>query len=141
MANPADPNSPQPQPTDAGMPLSVPTPPPDPTDMTSMLGLIVLSAVQILGGSAGAIAIRDEPGPALKIRASYGLSDEVVAALHPRLDETILGTLGQVGEQATLAWQSVAASWALRERIAQILALPLSEPGIRAEHHLRQVQP
>jgi signal transduction histidine kinase len=97
--------------------------------MTSMLGLIVLSAVQILGGSAGAIAIRDEPGPALKIRASYGLSDEVVAALHPRLDETILGTLGQVGEQATLAWQSVAASWALRERIAQILALPLSEPG------------
>jgi signal transduction histidine kinase len=97
--------------------------------MTSMLGLIVLSAVQILGGSAGAIAIRDEPGPALKIRASFGLSDEVVGALHPRLDETILGTLGQVGEQATLAWQSVAASWALRERIAQILALPLSEPG------------
>jgi signal transduction histidine kinase len=130
VANSADPPNGQPTaPVDAGMPLAVPSPPPDPTDMTSMLGLIVLSAVQILRGSAGAIALRDEPGPGLTIRASYGLTDDVVAALHPRLDETILGTLGQVGEQATLAWQSAAASWALRERIAQILALPLSEPS------------
>ncbi|MCC7368130.1 MAG: GAF domain-containing protein [Chloroflexi bacterium] len=108
-------------------PFSIPAPPPDPTDMTSMLGLVVLSAVQILRGSAGAIALRDDSGPQLSIRASYGLSDEVVAALHPRLDETIVGTLGQVGEQVSLAWRAAAASWAQRERIAQILGLPLTE--------------
>jgi signal transduction histidine kinase len=96
--------------------------------MSSMLSLIVLSAVQILHGSAGAIALRDEPGPVLTIRASYGLEDDVVEALHPRLDEQILGRLGQVTEQAALGWRPVAASWALRDRIAQILALPLSGP-------------
>jgi signal transduction histidine kinase len=102
-------------------------PPPDPTDMSSMLSLIVLSAVQILHGSAGAIALRDEPGPGLSIQASYGLAEDVVAALHPRLDEVILGHLGEVGEQAALAWRTAAAYWAQRERIAQILALPLTE--------------
>jgi signal transduction histidine kinase len=105
-----------------------PAPPPDLTDMSSMLSLIVLSAVQILHGSAGAIALRDEPGPVLTIRASYGLEDDVVEALHPRLDEQILGRLGQVTEQAALGWRPAAASWALRDRIAQILALPLSGP-------------
>jgi signal transduction histidine kinase len=102
-------------------------PAPDPTDMSSMLSLIVLSAVQILRGSAGAIALRDEPGSTLSIQASYGLDPEVVGALHPRLDEVILGKLGQVGDQVALVWQPPAASWAQRERIAQILALPLSE--------------
>jgi signal transduction histidine kinase len=102
-------------------------PAPDPTDMSSMLSLIVLSAVQILRGSAGAIALRDEPGSQLTIQASYGLNPEVVGALHPRLDEVILGHLGQVGDQVALVWQPPAASWAMRERIAQILALPLSE--------------
>jgi K+-sensing histidine kinase KdpD len=87
----------------------------------------VLSAVEILRGTAGAIALRDDPGPGLAIKASYGLSDDVVLALHPRLDEAILGHLGEVGEQVTLAWREAAASWAQRERIAQILALPLSE--------------
>jgi signal transduction histidine kinase len=102
-------------------------PPPDPTDMSSMLGLIVLSAVEILRGSAGAIALRDESGPGLSIRASYGLDREVVAALHPRLDAVILGKLDQTDDQVALAWQPPAASWAQRERIAQILALPLLE--------------
>jgi signal transduction histidine kinase len=96
--------------------------------MSSMLSLIVLSAVEILRGSAGAIALRDEPGPGLSIKASYGLAEDVVAALHPRLDEAILGNLGQIGEQVALAWRRAAASWAQRERIAQILGLPLSEP-------------
>ena len=103
--------------------------PTDPTDISSMLGLIVLSAVQILRGSAGAIALRDRPSGPLAIRASYGLEDEVVAALHPRLDEVILGKLGKVGEQVSLVWQAAAAEWAQRERIAQILALPLAEPS------------
>jgi signal transduction histidine kinase len=107
-------------------------PPPDPADMSSMLSLIVLSAVQILRGTAGAIALRDGPGRPLSIRASYGLKPEVVAALHPRLDEVILGTLGQVGEQVALVWQGEAASWAQRERIAQILALPLSDHAAKA---------
>jgi signal transduction histidine kinase len=97
--------------------------------MSSMLSLIVLSAVQILRGSAGAIALRDEQGPGLSIKASFGLTDEVVAALHPRLDEMILGALGQVGEQVALTWHPPAASWAQRERIAQILGLPLSDRG------------
>jgi signal transduction histidine kinase len=104
-------------------------PPPDLADMSSMLSLIVLSAVQILRGSAGAIALREEAGPALSIKASYGLADDVVAAMHPRLDETILGNLGQVGEQVALAWRRAATNWAQRERIAQILGLPLSEPN------------
>lgn len=43
------------------------------------------------------------PGRSLSIRASYGLTQEVVAALHPRLDEVILNTMGQVGEQVALA--------------------------------------
>ncbi len=103
--------------------------PPDPTDISSMLGLIVLSAVQILRGSAGAIALRDRPAGPLLIRASYGLDEEVVAALHPRLDDTILKKLGLVGEQVALVWQPAAASWVQRERIAQILALPLADPS------------
>jgi signal transduction histidine kinase len=107
-------------------------PPPDPADMSSMLSLIVLSAVQILRGTAGAIALRDDPGSSLLIRASYGLKPEVVAALHPRLDEVILGTLGRVGEQVALVWQGEAASWAQRERIAQILALPLADHTSKA---------
>jgi signal transduction histidine kinase len=102
-------------------------PPPDPTDMSSMLGLIVLSAVEILRGTAGAIALRDEHGSNLSIRASYGLDRDVVAALHPRLDAVILGGLGQADDQVQLVWQPPAASWAQRERIAQILALPLLE--------------
>lgn len=106
-------------------------PPPDPADMSSMLSLIVLSAVQILRGTAGAIALRDGPGRSLAMRASYGLTQEVVGALHPRLDEVILGSLGQVGEQAALVWQGEAASWAQREQIAQILALPLSDQNSR----------
>jgi len=92
-----------------------------------MLDLIVLSAVQILRGSAGAIALRDQPTGPLVMKASYGLDAEVVSALHPRLDDVILGKLGKVGEQVALVWQSAAASWAQRERIAQILALPLAE--------------
>ena len=108
--------------------LRIDAPPiPDPTDFSSMLSLIVLSAVQILRGSAGAIALRDDPGSTLTIQASYGLDPEVVGALHPRLDEVILGHLGQVGDQVALVWQPPAASWAMRERIAQILALPLSD--------------
>jgi signal transduction histidine kinase len=103
--------------------------PPDPTDISSMLGLIALSAVQILRGSAGAIALRDRAGGPLVIRASYGLDDEVVEALHPRLDNVILDKLGKVGEQVALVWQPAAAAWAQRERIAQILALPLAEPA------------
>jgi K+-sensing histidine kinase KdpD len=95
--------------------------------MSSMLGLIVLSAVEILRGSAGAIALRDEQGPGLSIRASYGLDQEVVGALHPRLDAVILGKLGQSDDQVALVWEPPAASWAQRERIAQILALPLLE--------------
>jgi signal transduction histidine kinase len=102
-------------------------PPPDPTHIGTKLIQIVLSAVHILRGSAGAIALRDERGPELTIEASYGLASDVVAAMHPRLDEAILGNLGQVGEQVALAWRTAAASWAQRERIAQILGLPLSE--------------
>ena len=92
-----------------------------------MLTLIVLSAVEILRGSAGAIALRDEQGGGLTMRAAYGLDPEIVSALHPRLDAVILGGLGQADDQVQLVWQPPAVSWAQRERIAQILALPLLE--------------
>ena len=98
----------------------------DPTNLTSMLHLIVLSAVQMLRGSAGAIALWDEEVKQLTVRAGHGLDESTLATLHPRLDPTILGALGRVGETVSPIRVSPAGSVATRERVEQVLALPLN---------------
>ncbi|MCC6175459.1 MAG: GAF domain-containing protein [Chloroflexi bacterium] len=105
--------------------------PSDPTDMSAMLNLIVLGAVQMLRGSAGAIALRDEHTGQLAIQASYGLESGIDKALHPRLDDVILEKLGKVGELVSLALAPTAASWAEQRRLEQILALALNDPADR----------
>src|SRR5919197_662042 len=62
-------------------------------DPAPVLQLIVVSAVEILQGSAGVIALLE--GDRLIPRASYGLPSGAVASLHPRLDRAILNVLGQ----------------------------------------------
>ena len=98
----------------------------DPTDLSSMLNLIVLSAVQMLRGSAGAIALWDEAGQRLAVRAGHGLDEATLATLHPRLDPAILGALGRVGETVSLLRVPPTGSVATHRQVEQILALPLS---------------
>ena len=98
----------------------------DPTDLGSMLNLIVLSAVQMLRGSAGAVALWDERDQQLKLRVGYGLDERALASLHPRLDRAILDVLGRVGEMVSLVWVPPEGNWTARQRLEQILALPLT---------------
>ena len=96
-------------------------------DPAPVLQLIVVSAVEILSGSAGVIALlqRDDDGAAdsLVPRASYGLPPGAVAALHPRLDRAILNVLGQLGEEVSVLYVPTGFSdWAHRYHV---LALPM----------------
>src|SRR5947209_15569453 len=97
-------------------------------DPAPVLQLIVVSAVEILQGSAGVIALVESPGndPAnrrLVPRASYGLPAGAVASLHPRLDRAILKVLGQLGEQVSVLYvPSGFGDWARRYHV---LALPM----------------
>jgi signal transduction histidine kinase len=99
----------------------------DPTDLASMLNLIVLSAVQMLRGSAGAVALWDERRQRLGIEAGYGLDGQTLASLHPRLDRAILDNLGRIGEMVSVHWIPPRGSVASRQRLEQILALPLGD--------------
>ena len=65
-------------------------------DPSPVLQLIVVSAVEILQGAAGVIALLEDDR--LVPRASYGLPAGALASLHPRLDRAILNVLGQLGE-------------------------------------------
>ncbi len=103
----------------------------DPTDLASMLGLVVLSAVQMLRGSAGAVALWDEEVERLSIESSYGLDEQTLAYLHPRLDPLILQNLGRIGEMVSLMWVPPRKTWHTRQRLEQILALPLSNASDR----------
>src|SRR3984893_18591962 len=62
-------------------------------DPSPVLQLIVVSAVEILQGAAGVIALLEDDR--LVPRASYGLPAGALASLHPRLDRVILNVLGQ----------------------------------------------
>ena len=92
-----------------------------------MLNLIVLSAVQMLRGSAGAVALWDEQRQRLEIQAGYGLDERTLASLHPRLDRVILDNLGRIGEMVSVYWIPPRESVASRQRLEQILALPLGD--------------
>ncbi len=90
-------------------------------DPSPVLQLIVVSAVEILQGSAGVIALLE--GDRLIPRASYGLPPGAVASLHPRLDRAILNVLGQLGEQVSVLYVPTAfGDWARRYHV---LALPM----------------
>src|ERR687885_1152294 len=90
-------------------------------DPAPVLQLIVVSAVEILQGAAGVIALLEDER--LVPRASYGLPAGALESLHPRLDRVILGVLGQLGEQVSVLYvPSGFGDWARRYHV---LALPM----------------
>jgi signal transduction histidine kinase len=90
-------------------------------DPSPVLQLIVVSAVEILQGAAGVIALLE--GERLVPRASYGLPTGALASLHPRLDRVIMNVLGQLGEQVSVLYVPTGFSdWARRYHV---LALPM----------------
>jgi signal transduction histidine kinase len=90
-------------------------------DPAPVLQLIVVSAVEILQGAAGVIALLENDR--LVPRASYGLPAGALASLHPRLDRVILNVLGQLGEQVSVLYlPSGLGDWARRYHV---LALPM----------------
>jgi signal transduction histidine kinase len=92
-------------------------------DPSPVLQLIVVSAVEILQGAAGVIALME--GDRLVPRASYGLPAGALASLHPRLDRVILNVLGQLGEQVSVLYlPSGFGDWARRYHV---LALPMQQ--------------
>jgi signal transduction histidine kinase len=83
----------------------------------------VVSAVEILQGAAGVIALLE--GDRLVPRASYGLPAGALNSLHPRLDRAILNVLGQLGEQVSVLYlPSGFGDWARRYHV---LALPMQQ--------------
>ena len=92
-------------------------------DPAPVLQLIVVSAVEILQGAAGVIALLE--GDRLVPRASYGLPAGALTSLHPRLDRAILNVLGQLGEQVSVLYlPSGFGDWARRYHV---LALPMQQ--------------
>jgi signal transduction histidine kinase len=92
-------------------------------DPAPVLQLIVVSAVEILQGAAGVIALLEDDQ--LVPRASYGLPTGALAGLHPRLDRAILNVLGQLGEQVSVLYlPSGFGDWARRYHV---LALPMQQ--------------
>src|SRR5215204_4895117 len=100
---------------------------PEHEDLSTVLNLIMVSAVQILEGSAGAIALWETPLQRFIPRASYGLEAVDVQLLHPRLDRTILSILGRTGENLPLVLIPSDLRWPGRHRLEHILALPLTQ--------------
>jgi signal transduction histidine kinase len=94
-------------------------------DPRAMLDLIVLSAVNMLRGSAGAISLIDPVDGRLRVEASYALDSAVLDGMHPRLDRAILDHLGEVGTLVELIWTPRGESGQALRKPEQILALPL----------------
>src|SRR6266516_776610 len=93
------------------------------SDPSPVLQLIVVSAVEILQGAAGVIALLENER--LVPRASYGLPAGALAGLHPRLDRAILNVLGQLGEPVSVLYlPSGFGDWARRYHV---LALPMQQ--------------
>jgi signal transduction histidine kinase len=92
-------------------------------DPSPVLQLIVVSAVEILQGAAGVIALLE--GDRLVPRASYGLPAGALTSLHPRLDRAIMNVLGQLGEQVSVLYlPSGFGDWARRYHV---LALAMQQ--------------
>src|ERR1700752_4484666 len=92
-------------------------------DPSPVLQLIVVSAVEILQGAAGAIALLEDDH--LVPRASYGLPAGALAILHPPRDRAILNGLGLRGEQVSVLYLTTGfTDWARRYHV---LALPMQQ--------------
>ena len=99
-------------------------------DPSPVLQLIVVSAVEILQGAAGVIALLEDER--LVPRASYGLPAGALAGLHPRLDRAILNVLGQLGEQVSVLYlPSGFGDWARRYHVLALPMHPYLEPGVQ----------
>jgi len=92
-------------------------------DVSAVLELILVSAVEILHGSAGAVAIFDDQGQQLVTRAGYGLSQRQLESLHPALDQAILASLGRTGEAVSAV--AVPGDNSAPSRLWRVLAIPL----------------
>ncbi|MBA2450728.1 MAG: hypothetical protein H0V51_22170 [Chloroflexi bacterium] len=99
------------------------------TDLRAILDLIVLGAVQMLRGSAGAVALWDEAEARLAVGAGYGLDERTLGSLHPRLDQVILDHLGRVGETVSVFPVPPDGAGMADDIPTQILALPLTVAG------------
>ena len=95
-------------------------------DLPSVLRLIIKSAVEMLRGQAGLIALRRD-GRELEVRASYGLPLELVPFFSPLLSEIPrLSARWQIPDlQFRLSLVAAAANLNLR----QVVALPLTIEG------------
>jgi signal transduction histidine kinase len=92
-------------------------------DPSPVLQLIVVSAVEILQGAAGVIALLEDDR--LVPRASYGLPEGALASLHPHLDRAILNVLGHLGQQVSVLYLPTGfGDWARRYHV---LALPMQQ--------------
>ncbi len=63
-------------------------------DLETVLSTIVAKAVQLSGTQAGTIFVFDETSQEFRVRANYGLADDVIAALkghHIRMGDTVMG--------------------------------------------------
>lgn len=95
-------------------------------DLSAVLELILVSAIEILKGTAGAVALWDERARRLSLRVASGLSREELEALHPALDSTIMRLLGQTSETISLyALRGSSGFVGGRDVARRILALPL----------------
>ena len=101
----------------------------DHTDLRAILDLIVLGAVQMLRGSAGAVALWDEAEARLTVGAGYGLDEDSLGSLHPRLDQVILDHLGRVGGTVAVLPMPTDGPGMADGIPTQILALPLTVAG------------
>lgn len=93
-------------------------------DQQSILNVIVLSAVELLHGSGGAVSLLDAATQRLDVEASYRIDRTALASIHPRLDRAILENVGRIGSVVEIAGGPVRG--AARTKSEQILALPLS---------------
>jgi signal transduction histidine kinase len=62
-------------------------------DLETVLSTIVAKAVQLSGTEAGTIYVFDEPSQEFRLRASYGMGDDLIAAVkgqHIRMGETVV---------------------------------------------------
>jgi PAS domain S-box-containing protein len=90
-------------------------------DLSSVLGLVINFAVEMLAGTSGLIALFDDDGAELRVRASAGLSSEVWPAFAPLLALPLAAT---PGERMRRVLHEVADDTGLPLR--QLIALPLT---------------
>ncbi len=90
-------------------------------DLSSVLGLVINFAVEMLAGTSGLIALFDDESSELRVRASAGLPSEVWPAFAPLLALPLADT---PGERMRRVLREVADDTGLPLR--QLIALPLT---------------